>query len=73
MWLEDVFLMNKFQIFCSLVMLQHMVDILEDTKQQKFFIHVIIGPLFLEILMSLLNAMAGAKEQETSLKSIKCH
>ena len=51
-------------------MLQHMVD---AEQQQKFFNQVIIGPLFLKIHMSLLNVVTGAKEQETSLKSIKCH
>ena len=46
-WLEDVFLMNKFPIFYSLVMLQHMVDTLEDTEQQqKFFKQLLLALYF---------------------------
>ena len=51
-----------------------MVDVLEDTRQyENFFNQVITDPLFLNMFISLLNVVTGAKEQETSLKSMKCH
>ena len=74
---QDVFrpcdqkmLMQKFQISYSLVMLPHMVDTLEDIEQQqKFFNQVITSPLFLEMLMSLLNAVQVPKNRERLLKA----
>ena len=74
MWSEDVYLMKKFQTYYNHVMLQHMEDILEAIEQQlNFYNQVITGPLFLKMLKSLLNIVISAKEQGTSLKSIKCH
>ena len=54
--------------------LQHMEDILVVTEQLlKYCNQVITGQLFLNMLMSLLNVVTGAKEQRTYLKNMKCH
>ena len=74
MWSEDVYLMKKSHIYCTHVMLHHMRDISEAIEQlSKFYNQVITGPLFLKILMSLLNVVTGAKKQETYLKDMKCN
>ena len=66
--------MKKFHAYCTHVMLQHMEDILEATEQlPKFYNQVIIDPLFLKILMSLLNVVTGVEERGTYRKSMKCH
>ena len=55
-------------------MLQLMEDILEAIEQQpKSYNQVISGRPFLNMLMSLLNVVTGAKEQRTYLKNMKCH
>ena len=47
-------------------MLQHMEDILVVTEQlPKLCNQVIIGPLFLKMLMNLLNVVTGVKGQGT--------
>ena len=51
-----------------------MEDTLEGIRQhQKSFNQVTTGPLFLKMLMSLLNVVTGVKGQETSLKSMRYH
>ena len=56
MWSEDVYRMKKFHTYYIHVMLQYMEDILEVTEQSpKSYNQVIIGPLFLNMFMSLLN------------------
>ena len=55
-------------------MLQHIEDILEAIEQlPKFYNQVVIGPLYLKMLMILLNIVTGAKEQGTYLKSMRCY
>ena len=50
-----------------------MWDISEATKQlPKFYNQVITSPLSLKMLMSLLNVVTNAKEQEPYLKDMKC-
>ena len=74
MWSKNLYRIKKFHTYCIHAMLQHMKDILEATEQQsKFYNQVIIRPLFLMMLMSLLNVLTSAKTQGTYLKSMKCH
>ena len=73
MWSKDVYLIKKSHTYYTHAILQHMWDISEAIEQLPKFYNQVFSSLFsLKMLMSLLNVVRSAKEQETYLKDMKC-